>query len=325
MQTSLPSRRRDREDGFVLVIVMGLLFVASTIAATLMLASRSQIKVEAALSTRAELETLADGLVRLTAFKLSLQQQPDAASGRMSTDGTPLRCRFGDEYADIAVTDVAGQIDINSASVEILNILLRGVGTSETEARNLASAIQDFRDNDDQPGDGGAEAPDYRQSGRGYGPKNGPFESVEELDQVLGMTPELLGKLRPFVTIHSRSAILDISAAPLPLLQALARGNSSDVALGKISEPASREQFHPPPVLLSRFNPRSMSRARARIFAIDAMVMKRNGGRYGRHAVVEIAGRAKTGFIVREWSSHPYEFSSDAAVIATDEPCFRLQ
>ena len=324
MLTPLASRRPDGEDGFVLVIVMGLLFVASTIAATLMLASRSQIKVEAALSTRAELEAMADGLVRLTAFRLSAQQ-PDAASGRIPTDGTTMRCRFEDEIANIAVTDVAGQIDINSASIEILQMLLRGMGVPRTDAVSLAAAIQDFRDTDDLPGDGGAEASDYRQAGRNYGPKNAPFESIEELDQVLGMTPELLRTLRPFVTIHSRSAILDISAAPLPLLQALARGNSSDLALGRISEPASREQFHPPPVLLTRFNPRSMSRARARIFAIDATVMKPNGRRYGRHAVVEIAGRARTGFIVREWSSHPYEFSSDAAVIATDEPCFRLQ
>ena len=58
-----PACRRTEDDGFILVVVIGLLLIASIIAATLMLASRSQIKVQAALNARAELESLFDDIV----------------------------------------------------------------------------------------------------------------------------------------------------------------------------------------------------------------------------------------------------------------------
>jgi general secretion pathway protein K len=288
-----------------------------------MLAARSQIKVEAALNTRAELETLADGLVRLTAFRLT--QQSDTSPERLAIDGTPVQCQLDGMFADIRINDVAGLIDINSASAEILLMLLRGVGAPEAEAAGLAAAIQDFRDGDDATSENGAEALEYQQAGRPYRAKNTPFESVNELDQVLGMTPELLQTLRPFVTVHSRSPILDISVAPLPLLQALARGANAKVAWGSVGVPASREQFQPPTALLTRFNPRSMSRTKSRTFAIDAAVARPGRGRYARHAVIEVAGRARSGFIIREWSSPAPGVAPDIAVPESDKPCIRFE
>ena len=309
----------------MLIIVMGLLFIVSAIAATLMLTSRSQIKIEAALSTRAGLETLADSLVRLSAFRLSLQQQQDATSNAVSIDGTPLQCQFGDMLADIRVNDVSGLIDINSAPVDILKMLLRGLGTSESQAARLSAEIQDFRDGDDLPSENGAEASDYQQLGRRHGPKNAPFETIDELDQVLSMTPELLQKLRPFVTVHARSPILDLSVAPLPLLQALARGNNANVAWASVSEPVSREQFQPPAALLTRFNPRSMSKARSRIFAIDVTVQGPNRGRYARHAVIELATQSKTGFTIREWSSRTQDAVSDVMKPSARTQCIQFE
>jgi general secretion pathway protein K len=313
------------EEGFVLVVVMGLLFVVSAVAATFMLAARSQIRVEMALGTRAELESMADGLARLTAFRLASQRQSDAGAGRFAVDGTPERCRFEGMTAEIRVNDVAGLIDINSASADILQMLLQGLGIEEARAARIAAAIQDFRDPDDIRGQDGAEAADYQTAGLSHGPKNAPFDSVGELDQVLGITPELLERLRPFVTVHSRSPILDLSVSPLPLLQALARGNNAKAAWGTIVEPATREAFQPPAALLTRFNPRSMSKTRARMFAIDVDISGPRGGRYRRHAVVELTAQASRGFAVRDWSSLARETAARSAPPQEDHPCLEFE
>jgi general secretion pathway protein K len=322
MTTPDSSRSNGDQDGFVLVVVLGLLLIASTIAAMLMLASRSQIRVEAALNTRTELESLADGLVRLTAFRLTLQQDPNTTvDDRQPVDGTTRRCKIENEIADIRVNDVAGLVDLNSTSSDILQMLLQGVGLPDADAASLAAAIQDFRDPDNVAGDKGAEIAEYQAAGRSFGPKNALFETVDELDQVLGMTPELLLKLRPFVTVYSRSAILDLSAAPLSLLQVLARGSESDLARGSIRVPTTREEFTPSPALLTRFNPRSMSRVRSRIFAIQVSVLRPGRGRYDRHAVVELTTQAKAGFVVREWSSAPHVPVSTDGAVEADGPC----
>ena len=73
-----------------------------------------------------------------------------------------------------------------------MSALLRGFGAGAEEADRIAAAITDFS----RPATN-AVLDDvaflaYAQDGRAYGPKAGPFETVLELDQVIGMRPELL-------------------------------------------------------------------------------------------------------------------------------------
>jgi general secretion pathway protein K len=84
----------------------------------------------------------------------------------------------------------------------LLEWLLRGLDVSPEKAVALAAAIVDFRDEDDVPGVNGAESAAYRAAGLAQGPKNAPFETVTELDQVLGMDLALLNRLRVVATVH---------------------------------------------------------------------------------------------------------------------------
>jgi type II secretory pathway component PulK len=81
--------------------------------------------------------------------------------------------------------DEAGKINLNTATVEMLE-WLPGM-TAE-----LAAAIVDWRDADSTPGDGGAEDEVYQRLPTPYRCKNAPFESVDELRLVYGMTMDLL-------------------------------------------------------------------------------------------------------------------------------------
>ena len=66
----------------------------------------------------------------------------------------------------------------------------------ETAQRTL-EAILDWRDADDLKRPNGAEAPDYQAAGSKYVPTNSPFESVGELQRVLGVTPALMARIAP--------------------------------------------------------------------------------------------------------------------------------
>ena len=68
----------------------------------------------------------------------------------------------------------------------------------------IADAILDWLDQDDQPRRFGAEANDYLGLDPPYAPKNGPLEAIEELLLVRGVTPELF-----FGADRNRNGILD--------------------------------------------------------------------------------------------------------------------
>ena len=82
------------------------------------------------------------------------------------------------------IRDEEARLNINSASREELAKL---PGASES----LAAAIVDFRDDNDQVTAGGAESDTYLALNPPYHPRNAPFESVDELKMVYGMTPDL--------------------------------------------------------------------------------------------------------------------------------------
>ena len=67
----------------------------------------------------------------------------------------------------------------------------------------------------------GAEAPDYQAAGSKYVPTNSPFESVGELQRVLGITPELMARIAGTLTVYSRQQGINPVTAPRSVLLAL--------------------------------------------------------------------------------------------------------
>jgi hypothetical protein len=142
---------------------------------------------------------------------------------RFALDATPPGCDIGEgTVLTIAVQDEAGKVDLNIASPPLLRALVVGLGFSDGEA--AVDAILDYRDEDDDRRVSGAERNEYLAAGRPYGPRNGPFLAVEELVDVLGISQANAGLLRPFVTMHSGLAAIDINVATQVMLDVLARG-----------------------------------------------------------------------------------------------------
>jgi general secretion pathway protein K len=96
--------------------------------------------------------------------------------------GGTLRVRWVDE---------GGKININRADEATLRRVFTNLGIEEPVKAILVDSIMDWRDPDDLHRASGAENDYYRSLTPPYTAKNGPFDTVEDLLWVRGMTAEL--------------------------------------------------------------------------------------------------------------------------------------
>ena len=136
-------------------------------------------------------------------------------------DGSPRPWTFAEVPLSISVSNEASRIDLNHADAKTLTALFMVLDVAEDAAAALADRILDWRDPDDLVGLNGAEDSAYAAEGLPYGAKDGPFTSVEELRQVLGVTPELYARLAPELTVDSGVDQVDQQFASAAVLAAV--------------------------------------------------------------------------------------------------------
>ncbi|SDQ38608.1 type II secretion system protein K (GspK) [Pseudoxanthomonas sp. CF385] len=137
-------------------------------------------------------------------------------------NGRPYAWSFDGHAVEVRIIDETGKVDLNQADAGLLSRLMQALGEAPDVSDALAGAIVDWRDADNlsQPS-GGAEDDDYASEGRDYGAKDAPFETVAEVEQVLGMTPALYARLAPFLTLYSGRGQPDATYAQGPVLVAM--------------------------------------------------------------------------------------------------------
>ncbi|BCX81970.1 general secretion pathway protein K [Methylomarinovum caldicuralii] len=206
-----------RQHGVALVVVLWVVALLSLLAASFGLGVRREARLAGYHVQVPHWRAVAEAAIHYAAYRLKL---PDPqlrwrAEGNVYDwrwDGVPVRLRLADE---------SGKVDLNQAPALLLQTALKLAGADEQQAVELADAILDWRDGDDDTHPHGAEADDYAAAGLDYGPANRPFRAVEEVGMVLGMTPDLTRALLPWVTIHSHRNGIDPFSAPPALLRAL--------------------------------------------------------------------------------------------------------
>jgi general secretion pathway protein K len=141
--------------------------------------------------------------------------QAPSVNDRWIADGRVYPFAFEQAKVGVSITAEGGKVDLNSASPDVLARLLQNAGVDATHAGQIAQAIVDWRSFPISPQQIAQRNAAYTAAGRDYSPRNGPFASVEELQMVLGVTPELYAKIAPYVTIWSGRASPDPNTAPL--------------------------------------------------------------------------------------------------------------
>ncbi len=211
------ARLGSRCRGLALIAVLwivALLTVLATAAVTLSLTHRrtSETYLE---SVQADND--ADSAIRLALLTLL------APPGRGGTWplGQPQPLTVLATPVEVMIEREAGRIDLNTADPELLFALFAANGWPEPQARSMVARITDWKDADDDVSPGGAEVHEYRAAGLSYGPHNAPFESVEELHQVLG-SERIQAELLDSLTVFTHSPGSSDSVATPAVRRALA-------------------------------------------------------------------------------------------------------
>jgi general secretion pathway protein K len=202
------------DTGFILIFAIAVCLLLAVIG---LIAGRS---VQSALrETRtavgiAQARALADGGVALGVARV-----------QSDSDLEPVVCELpGAGAVAVSITDEAGMVPLNTDNRPLLLAFFAGLGASRDEAQTVVARIFDYRDADDVAQSGGAEREAYTAAGLAFGPKNADFESVAELDRVLGLAAAIRDRAKPHLTTAVTAGGVDGAVAADALLQLIANG-----------------------------------------------------------------------------------------------------
>jgi type II secretory pathway component PulK len=134
-------------------------------------------------------------------------------------DGTP-KVFYG-------LKDEESKINLNTATHDMLYRLLESFSDmNDADRQEVVDSIIDWRDEDTQKQPYGAEDFYYLGLDPPYECKDAPFENLEELLLIKGMTPALFAWMVPKVTVFG-SGKVNLNTASRPVLKALGLSNSA--------------------------------------------------------------------------------------------------
>jgi general secretion pathway protein K len=157
----------------------------------------------------------------------------------LKTDGRAYSGQLGNGSYRFRVTDESGKINVNAltdASGIVMKNLLVNSGVSTEHAAIIVDSILDWKDPDDLHRLSGAESDYYLSLPNPYRAKDAPFDTLEELLLVKGVTPEILygdgekkGVIRHLTLSPVQSVGINVNAAPREVLMAIP-GMTADLA-----------------------------------------------------------------------------------------------
>ena len=185
-----------RQRGFALLIVLWTVGFLALLGTQIVAAGRSDTQLADNVRQEAVLEAAAAGAIQKVTFLILGAKDP-----RFQTYGVMSELRVGETPVLVRVENEGDRVNLNTASAVVLRSLIIEVGGAPGLADRLAAAILDWRTAGGNARPRGAKAADYRAAGRDYGPPGTPFESVGELADVLGVTPDLFARMSPHLTV----------------------------------------------------------------------------------------------------------------------------
>lgn len=200
-------------DGFIVVAVLWILGALATLTAIYAVYVIETAFAFVDYDDRLQAQGLALAGVELAVYQLTADPEAQPSRGRFGF-------RLGN--ADVAVDfrSETARIDLNLAPKPLLAGLFTVFGVRRQDAEGFADRTLAWR----APPTSATterEASLYRAAGRNYGPRRGPFQHVNEVGLVLGLTPALIDRVVPFLTVYSGQAEVDLLNAAPEVLAAL--------------------------------------------------------------------------------------------------------
>jgi general secretion pathway protein K len=262
-----------RSRGFALIIVLWTVVLLSFVMTHMVTAGRTEARIADNFVANADAETQADGAVVETIFRVI-----DSSNAHWDIGGGPYGLRLRQAKATITLASQAGKVNPNIASQQLLTALMTAVGAQPSQAASVARAMLDWRQTDDNDkNDAARKIAQYRSARLDYAPPGAPFESLDELQRVIGMTPDLYRRLKPNLSIY-QTEDPDISMASPAVAKALRTLNMPP---------------QPPNADVTQ------------VVSIVARVTTDRGGHFLRHAIVRIDPPESGTYGILAWDTEP--------------------
>ncbi len=244
---------RRRERGVALILVLWVLTLLTVLVMEFCFSMRTEMNITRNFKEGSQLRFYAQGGIQRAVAELIYRSDPAIHNRRTTTkwegaepmeeewkvDGTPYPVAFQYGEAQVEVRSESGRINLNGASDALLKKVMKYFVEAGEQRDIIVDSILDWRDPDDLHRLNGAEKDYYQSLPEPYDCKNAPFDTVEELLLVRGVTPELFfGRrvkeskegedqagpvvgFRDVFTVFSTTPNVDINSAPLEVIVAL--------------------------------------------------------------------------------------------------------
>ncbi len=287
------------QGGVALVAVLWVTVLLSVIAAGFVRTTRVETVLARNEIDLLKAESLADAGVHLAIAALSAYR---GESSDWKIDGTPQQLNLFDGELDISIQDQGGLVDLNTGAAPLIREIFLSAKITESEAEALTGAVIDWRDADNLVTLNGAEDRDYLAAGISYGAKDAPFDTVDELLNVYGMTRDVFSRVEASFTVFSGRPGIDPVVAPREILLALQMFDEGNVDnflalrdavpdvrrtdLGQFLSGQSRDFFSP---------------STRTAFSIVSRAKTLGGGQFSRFAIVSFPRGQKTRYAIANW------------------------
>lgn len=226
-------RGRPEERGAALVVTLVFAAAMAAAAVTFLEARRNDQLAFYAQTQAVEAEAMLDAALQQTAALIANRSERQIIPGKLSWT-------FGDAQVEVLIESEAGKIDLNTAEETLLQGLPLALGLDDDRAAAFAQTIIDWRDENSEKSNQGAEDRDYDRDEHGSsGAGDRPFAHPAELRYLPAVDRAVWTRLAPLVTIYSGNAGPDQTKAPEPVRRAMAIARGLAPASEDEAEPTS--------------------------------------------------------------------------------------
>ena len=285
MRTSAPPAPHER--GYALIAAVASLAVFAAMALAIISATRIDLakgqgevsSVQARLAAESGLAIALHGLMNRDVATLAL------------LDGRTQELDLPGAHLAITLIDERGKVAINAIEAPVIERMLIEAGLEGQAMAIARDSLLDWQDSDDEALPEGAEAPFYAK--QAITPRNGSVQSLDELGAIRGFTPEVVARLRPFVTVERHAVPFSPRYAGPQALAAIGDSRGSIAGIERQRELSGQRTA-------IGFTDQTSWTGRPITISVEATTPGR--GRYHLEAIVEVTGKPAHPYVVRRIS-----------------------
>lgn len=297
MEQRIPCGLTSQSFGIALVLVLWVIVILTVMAASFSLNMRREIDLVRNAKEKSIASPIAEAGIVYAMLRL-MQTDPEK---QWRSDGSVYEFLFSGARVRVSIYDESGKFDLNNTPDTLLVSLMENNGLSYEEAIEIVDAILDWKDEDDFKRINGAEQSEYEDAGLNYSPRNHPFQTVQELQLVLGVSGELYRSLKDVVTVYNEAKGIDPTRSSRKVLQSLPDVTEEIIDIYLQERAFNAENDLPAPVFPVPVTGLKTSQGKGTTFSVYSEALFPDGEQAGIYAVIKKASTQGTPFEYLDW------------------------